>query len=971
MIKQNHNLSLDFYYNEEKTVNTKQYDKDSRYITIYPTYKGQEYTISKDKTKAKIKWLKPDNTAVYNDCIINDANNTITVEMTEQMSIVSGVAKATISLYDIQNNQVLSSTSFNAIVEASAYSNDEIISSDEFEALNKMILDEDERIKAVNALNDLITTNETTRNQNETDRQTNEATRQTNEEARVQNEKQRISNETTRNANETNRQTNTATAISNAEKATSDCIDATTDLQNRLDAHHFVLTEDKDIADGVPSLDLNTKVPIVELYEATTTSKGITQLTDSVSSTSTTTAATPNSVKTAYDKTVSLNTGITGKLNDEITRAKSAEQALINIIDSNKPIWNDKYTKNEVDNKFSTLETNIDWKESVATFHDIASAYPNPQDGWTVNVKDTDYTYRYSGTQWVAISANAIPKATQSVDGLLTAADKRNYDDANTKKHTHSNKSVLDGLTSSLITAWNNAVAHISDTVSHITVSERSLWNTVGNKVDKISGKGLSANDYTTAEKNKLSGIADNANNYSLPTATASTFGGVKTGSNITNSSGIISLTAKNVTDALGYTPGNASGSVTGVKGNAESSYRTGNVNMTPANIGALPASGGTITGALNFANGTWNAVGDDVAIGNMDVAGTLGVKGLNGSPNIRLVDTDNHFVGDVVHSGNIGSQSVNYANSAGTVNGHSVNKDVPGNAVFTDTNTTYSAGAGISLWGTTFSNSGVRNIATGSTNGTISVNTNGTTANVAVKGLGSAAYTASGAYAAADHTHSYLPLSGGNLTGVLSINPGSSASTSYGSIDLYKANQNSLSIFGGNDVYSTAFGGTVRANNGNLYFVVPDNRYFDFNKDIHITGNIIKNGWLNAQVANAFQVRNVDDTAWMPIQASNVVNASSKRYKKNVVDMPEEQAKKILEYRVVDYDYINEADGTNCQGMIAEEVAEVDEYPVYRTPDGEVEGLDYSRFVPQLIKMVQLQQAQIEQLQKEVAELI
>jgi len=70
------------------------------------------------------------------------------------------------------------------------------------------------------------------------------------------------------------------------------------------------------------------------------------------------------------------------------------------------------------------------------------------------------------------------------------------------------------------------------------------------------------------------------------------------------------------------------------------------------------------------------------------------------------------------------------------------------------DNNITYSAGTGISLSGTTFSNSGVRSIATGGTNGTISVNTNGTSADVAVKGLGSAAYTASTAYAAASHTH-------------------------------------------------------------------------------------------------------------------------------------------------------------------------------------------------------------------------
>lgn len=80
----------------------------------------------------------------------------------------------------------------------------------------------------------------------------------------------------------------------------------------------------------------------------------------------------------------------------------------------------DAYTKSEVDNMLSTIETNIDWKEAVATYADIATTYPNPQDGWTVNVKDTDYTYRYNGTAWVAISANAIPEATTSVNGLMT-----------------------------------------------------------------------------------------------------------------------------------------------------------------------------------------------------------------------------------------------------------------------------------------------------------------------------------------------------------------------------------------------------------------------------------------------------------------------------------------------------------------------------------------------------------------------
>ena len=59
----------------------------------------------------------------------------------------------------------------------------------------------------------------------------------------------------------------------------------------------------------------------------------------------------------------------------------------------------------------------------------------------------------------------------------------------------------------------------------------------------------------SAADKKKLDNVAAGANAYSLPTATASVLGGVKTGSNITNSGGTISITKANVTAALGYTP--------------------------------------------------------------------------------------------------------------------------------------------------------------------------------------------------------------------------------------------------------------------------------------------------------------------------------------------------------------------------------------------------------------------------------
>lgn len=194
-------------------------------------------------------------------------------------------------------------------------------------------------------------------------------------------------------------------------------------------------------------------------------------------------------------------------LTAETARAQTAETTLRSMIEEGKPLWEDKYTRNEVDNKFSALETGMDWKESVATFADLTATYPAPEDGWTVNVKDTDYTYRWNGTAWVAISANAIPKATTSLDGLLSKEDKALYDDANTKKHTHVNRTVLDKLTQALLDAWNNAAEHLSrkDNPHVVTKAQIGLGN-VENKTGAAIRAGMtkaevvSALGYTPAE---------------------------------------------------------------------------------------------------------------------------------------------------------------------------------------------------------------------------------------------------------------------------------------------------------------------------------------------------------------------------------------------------------------------------------------------------------------------------------------
>ena len=121
-----------------------------------------------------------------------------------------------------------------------------------------------------------------------------------------------------------------------------------------------------------------------------------------------------------------------------------------------------------------------------------------------------------------------------------------------------------------------------------------------------LSGGNLSGN-LTVQSKNVVRSVngtaADVSGNvaitipsaYTLPNATSSTLGGVKIGSNITVSSGTISLSKSNVTSALGYTPLQTA-PVTSVNG------KTGAVTIS---TGISLASSKT-----DLSAGTWTATG-------------------------------------------------------------------------------------------------------------------------------------------------------------------------------------------------------------------------------------------------------------------------------------------------------------------------------------------------------------------------
>ena len=99
-------------------------------------------------------------------------------------------------------------------------------------------------------------------------------------------------------------------------------------------------------------------------------------------------------------------------------------------------------------------------------------------------------------------------------------------------------------------------------------------------------------------------------------------------------------------------------------------------------------------------------------------------------------------------------------------------------------------------------------------------------------------------------------------------------------------------------------------------------------------------------------------------LKATSYSNYSSRRYKKNIEDMTEEQAREILKLNPVKYDYIADDMPNGQFGLIAEDVEEIMTYPIVYE-DGKADSIDYSRFVPALIKMVQILQREIDELRR------
>lgn len=191
------------------------------------------------------------------------------------------------------------------------------------------------------------------------------------------------------------------------------------------------------------------------------------------------------------------------------------EMLLKYLINSVSSDLSNYYTKSEVDNLVSTIPkfdikvvqtlpssnispTTVYLVPSDSESSDVYKEYIYVNTNWELlGIQKTDLSNYYNKTE-----INNLLSAKVNSSDLSTVATSGSYNDL-------SNKPTIPTKTSDL-TNDSNFIS--SSDLSNNYYNKTQTDNLLDTKVDKVTGKGLSTEDYTTAEKTKLAGIESEAN---------------------------------------------------------------------------------------------------------------------------------------------------------------------------------------------------------------------------------------------------------------------------------------------------------------------------------------------------------------------------------------------------------------------------------------------------------------------------
>ena len=158
-----------------------------------------------------------------------------------------------------------------------------------------------------------------------------------------------------------------------------------------------------------------------------------------------------------------------------------------------------------------------------------------------------------------------------------------------------------------------------------------------------------------------------------------------------------------------------------------------------------------------------------------------------------------------------------------------------------------------------------------------------------------------------------------------------------------------------------------VTLNNGNLHFYRNGTCYSQMG--ILDSGNP---SWYSQNHIQVFP-QNGGGNGWFActgnfVYSNSCFQFSARKYKKNIVNITEEAAEKLLDVVPVEFDYKNS--GAHSSGFIADDTEELFPHLIQYDDDDNINGLNYIGFIPYIVKKIQMQQKEINEQQKEINEL-
>ena len=147
-------ITVDFYGQKYITINAKQYDQASRFLSITCLNQGKVQYIDSKSCYAFVRYRKADDYGAFNQCVITN-NGKILVELTKQMLSAPGICYAEVVILEKDDivvtgnpgeviepdeESIKTTMTLYINVKASVVNNIGIESSNEFNALNELLI---------------------------------------------------------------------------------------------------------------------------------------------------------------------------------------------------------------------------------------------------------------------------------------------------------------------------------------------------------------------------------------------------------------------------------------------------------------------------------------------------------------------------------------------------------------------------------------------------------------------------------------------------------------------------------------------------------------------------------------------------------------------------------------------------------------------------------------------------------------